>query len=139
LLNGSSHRFFNFGFANNKEFKQIASDAGLLDVSIPMTRLILAPGERAEILVDLGGEQGNTLTLKSFGTGLPQGFPGGTMMMGGMEGPLDNTDFTVLTINVTAPTADPVTTVPTALTTNEVLLQNGATSRQIGFTAQPMM
>lgn len=139
LLNGSSHRFFNFGFANNKQFKQIASDAGLLDAPIPMTRLILAPGERAEILVDLGNEQGNTLTLKSFGTGLPQGYPGGTMMMGGMEGPLDNTDFNVLTINVTAPTADPVTTVPAALTTNEVLSQAGAATRTLGFTAQPMM
>ena len=139
LLNDSSHRFFNFGFANNKQFHQIASDAGLLDAPVSMTRLTLAPGERAEILVDLSSEQGNTLTLKSFGTELPQGFPGGTMMMGGMEGPLDNTDFTVLTINVGAPTANPVTTVPTALTINEVLSQNGATSRQIGFTAQPMM
>ncbi len=139
LLNGSSHRFFNFGFANNKQFHQIASDAGLLDAPVALTRLTLAPGERAEILVDLSSEQGNTLTLKSFGTELPQGFPGGTMMMGGMEGPLDNTDFTVLTINVGAPTANPVTTVPTALTINEVLSQNGATSRQIGFTAQPMM
>lgn len=139
LLNGSSHRFFNFGFANNKQFKQITSDAGLLDAPIAMTRLILAPGERAEILVDLSGELGNTLTLKSFGTGLPQGYPGGTMMMGGMEGPLDNTDFNVLTINVTAPTANPVTTVPTALTTNEVLSQTGAATRSIGFTAQPMM
>jgi bilirubin oxidase len=139
LLNGSSHRFFNFGFSNNKQFKQIASDAGLLDAPVALTRLILAPGERAEILVDLGNEQGNTLTLKSFGTELPQGFPGGTMMMGGMEGPLDDTDFSVLTIHVGAPTNDPVTTVPTALTTNEVLSQTGAATRSIGFSAQPMM
>lgn len=139
LLNGSSHRFFNFGFANNKQFKQIASDAGLLDAPVALTRLILAPGERAEILVDLGNEQGNPLTLKSFGTELPQGFPGGTMMMGGMVGPLDNTDFNALTINVGAPTADPVTTVPAALTNNEVLSQAGVATRPIGFTAQPMM
>ena len=139
LLNGSSHRFFNFGFANNKPFKQIASDAGLLDAPVALTRLILAPGERAEILVDLSNEQGNTLTLKSFGTTLPQGYPGGTMMMGGMEGPLDNTDFNVLTIHVGAPTANPLTTIPAALTTNEVLSQTGAATRSIGFTAQPMM
>jgi blue copper oxidase len=139
LLNGSSHRFFNFGFSNNKQFRQIASDAGLLDAPGALTRLILAHGERAEILVDLSGEQGNTLTLKSYGTTLPQGYPGGTMMMGGMEGPLDNTDFSVLTINVGAPTADPVTTIPATLTTNEVLSQTGAATRSIGFSAQPMM
>ncbi|MBK7335013.1 MAG: multicopper oxidase domain-containing protein [Saprospirales bacterium] len=56
LLNGSSHRFFNFGFSNNKQFHQITSDAGLLDTPALMTRLTLAPGERAEILVDLSNE-----------------------------------------------------------------------------------
>lgn len=139
LLNGSSHRFFNFGFSNNKQFKQITSDAGLLDAPVAMTRLILAPGERAEILVDLSGEQGNTLTLKTFGTALPTGYPGGPAMMGGMTGPLDNTDFKVLTINVTAPTADPVTTIPAVLTTNQVWSQSGAATRSLNFSAQPMM
>ncbi|MBI5915206.1 MAG: multicopper oxidase domain-containing protein, partial [Bacteroidetes bacterium] len=75
LLNGSSHRFFNFGFSSNKQFHQITSDAGLLDAPISMTRLTLAPGERADILVDLSGEQGNTLTLKTFGSELPTGYP----------------------------------------------------------------
>lgn len=56
LLNGSSHRFFNFGFANNKQFKQIASDAGLLDAPIPMTRLILTPAARG-VAVDLGNSR----------------------------------------------------------------------------------
>lgn len=139
LLNGSSHRFFNFGFANNKAFHQISSDAGLLNAPISMSRLILAPGERADIIVDLSGEQGNTLTLKSFGTGLPQGYPGGTMMMGGTMGPLDNTDFNVLTINVVAATANPVMSMPSTLTNNVVWSQSGAATRSLGFTAQPMM
>ena len=139
LLNGSSHRFFNFGFSNNKQFKQITSDGGLLDAPIAMTRLILAPGERTEILVDLSAEEGNTLTLKTFGAALPQGYPGGSAMMGGMTGPLDNTDFKVLTINVTAPTSNPVTTIPASLTTNQVWSQSGAATRSLNFTAQPMM
>ena len=80
LLNGSSHRFFDFGFADNRSFKQIASDAGLLNEPMSMTRLILGSGERAEILVDLSGLQGNTLKLRQYGTQLPQGYPGGTMM-----------------------------------------------------------
>lgn len=139
LLNGSSHRYFHFGFANNLAFKQIASDAGLLDAPVSLTRLTLGPGERAEILVDLGGLQGNTLQWRQFGTQLPTGYPGGAMMMGGMMGPKDDTDFDLLTIHVVAPTADAVTEIPTALTTNAPWPQTGASTRTFGLTAQPMM
>lgn len=51
LLNGSSERSFNLGFTNNKPFHQIASDGGLLSNSLNLTRLLLSPGERAEILI----------------------------------------------------------------------------------------
>lgn len=139
LLNGSSHRFFDFGFADNRPFKQIGSDDGLLDAPVSMTRLILGSGERAEILVDLSGMQGSTLKLRQYGTQLPQGYPGGTMMMGGMMGPKDNTDFDLLTIHVVALTANAVTTIPAALTTNTAWLQTGASTRSFGLSAQPMM
>lgn len=139
LLNGSSHRFFDFGFADNRPFKQIASDDGLLDAPVSMTRLILGSGERAEILVDLSGMQGSTLKLRQYGTHLPQGYPGGTMMMGGTMGPKDNTDFDLLIIHVVAPTANAVTTIPMALTTNTAWSQAGASTRSFGFSAQPMM
>lgn len=139
LLNGSSHRFFDFGFADNRPFKQTGSDDGLLDAPVSMTRLILGSGERAEILVDLNGMQGSTLKLRQYGTQLPQGYPGGTMMMGGTLGPKDNTDFDLLTIHVVAPTANAVTTIPTVLTTNTAWSQAGASTRSFGFSAQPMM
>ena len=143
LLNGSSHRYFDFGFANNLNFKQIGSDGGLLDAPVSMSKLILAPGERAEILVDLTGKEGQTLTLRQFGTQLPQGYPGGTMMMMGggnnMMGILDDTDFDLMKISVTAPTAGAITSIPTALTTNTPYPQAGAVARTFGLTAQPMM
>lgn len=141
LLNGSSHRYFDFGFANSLAFKQIGGDGGLLDAPVSMSKLILAPGERAEILVDLTGKQGQTLTLRQFGTQLPQGYPGGAMMMmgGGMMGILDDTDFDLMKISVTAPTAGAITTIPTALTTNTPYPQAGATPRSFAMTAQPMM
>lgn len=141
LLNGSSHRYFDFGFANSLAFKQIASDGGLLDAPVSMTKLILAPGERAEILVDLTGKEGQSLTLRQFGTQLPQGYPGGAMMMmgGGMMGVLDDTDFDLMKISVTAPTANPVTIIPSTLTTNTPYPQSGAATRTFGLTAQPMM
>ncbi|MBI5915184.1 MAG: multicopper oxidase domain-containing protein, partial [Bacteroidetes bacterium] len=65
--------------------------------------------------------------------------PRAASMMGGMTGPLDDTDFNVLTINVVVPTADPVTGMPAALTTNQVWPQSGTTTRNINFSAQPMM
>jgi bilirubin oxidase len=53
LLNGSAARRYNFGFSDDRPFYQIASDGGLLEAPVERTRLLLAPGERAEILVDL--------------------------------------------------------------------------------------
>ncbi len=143
LLNGSSHRYFDFGLSNNLIFNQIGSDGGLLDAPVSMSKLILSPGERAEILVDLTGKEGQSLTLKQFGSLLPQGYPGGMMMnMGGgnnMMGPLDDTDFDLMTISVTAPTANPVTNIPATLIANAPLSQTGATPRSLAMTAQPMM
>ena len=53
LLNGSAARRYNFGFSDHRTFYQIASDGGLLEAPVEETRLLLSPGERAEILVDL--------------------------------------------------------------------------------------
>ncbi len=139
LLNASSHRVFRFGFADGKAFQQTGGDGGLLNAPVPLTRLTLGPGERAEILVDFAGLEGQTLSLKTFGNELQQGFPGGPAMMGMSLGPLDNTNFQVLQINVTAATANPVTTIPTALINNTVWPSAGAGTRSFGLTAQPMM
>lgn len=57
LLNGSNARRYNFGFSDNRVFYQIASDGGLLEAPVERTRLLLAPAERAEILVDLSASQ----------------------------------------------------------------------------------
>jgi bilirubin oxidase len=65
LLNGSNARRYNFGFANNQPFEQIATDGGLLERPITREQMILSPGERAEILVDLTSVT-NTLTLISY-------------------------------------------------------------------------
>lgn len=139
LLNASSHRVFRFGFANNQTFQQISGDGGLLNAPVPLTRLTLGPGERAEILLNLSGMEGQTLSLKTFGNELPQGFPGGPAMMGMPLGPLDNTSFQVLQVNVTTATPNPVLSIPSTLTTNTIWSQTGAANRNFQFSAQPMM
>ncbi len=141
LLNASSHRFFEFGFNDNRTFNQITSDDGLLNAPVPLTRLMLGSGERAEILVDFTGQQSSTFFIKQYGTELPGGYPGGPQGgMGGMTmGPFDNMDFNLLQLNVIAQTSDPVTTIPTALTTNIPYSIVGADNYSISIAGSPMM
>lgn len=58
LVNASLSRSYFLQFADNRPFYLIALDQGFLAQSLPRQTLNLAPGERAEILVDLtqGGE-----------------------------------------------------------------------------------
>ena len=56
ILNASNARRYNFGFEDRRTFYQIATDGGLLLSPVARTRMILAPGERAEVIVDLTGE-----------------------------------------------------------------------------------
>ncbi len=126
LLNGSSSRSYNFGFTDNKSFKMIAGDAGLLDNAVSLTRILLSPGERAEIVLDLQGMTGQTINLISFSSEMPNGIYGAATVSGMMGGtipnynlnPLNGADFGVLQLNVVAPTVNPVTTMPGSLITN---------------------
>jgi len=85
LLNGANAAIYTLGFSDNRPFKQIASDGGLLENPVEMSRLLLAPGERAEIIVDMSN--GTNTTLTHFGDEA-QGQGG---MMGG-----SNTRFSFL-------------------------------------------
>ena len=66
VLHASNARIYNFGFSDDRQFHQIATDGGLLAEPVPLTRLLLSPGERAEIVVDFGGQEGKQLRLVSF-------------------------------------------------------------------------
>ena len=52
LLNGSNARFYRFRFDDNRTFHKIAMDGGFLEAPIPLTELIMLPGERNEVVVD---------------------------------------------------------------------------------------
>lgn len=93
LLNGSSHRFFMFAINDNRNFQVISGDESLLNAPVTLNKLQLAPGERAEIVVDFSGQNGNTYYLKQLGTQLPSGYPGGPAGMMGTPGPLDEYRF----------------------------------------------
>jgi len=146
LLNGSSSRVYNFGFTANKPFKLIATDAGLLDSAITLIRIRLSPGERAEILLDLQGMIGQTIYLNSFSSEFPNGIYGATTVTGMMGGnipdynlnPLNGADFGILQINVVAQTGNPITTMPTTLSTNTPWT-NFSVSRNFNLAPDTMM
>jgi FtsP/CotA-like multicopper oxidase with cupredoxin domain len=54
LLNGSSSRIYQLAFDPRRPFLQIGTDTGLIERPQLLDRLILAPGERADVLVDFG-------------------------------------------------------------------------------------
>lgn len=146
ILNADQERNYNFGLTANQAFSVIGSDGGLLNAPVSVTRLRLAPGERAEILVDLSGMIGQTTYLMSYASEIPMGTQGGpTMMMPNgmpmmlMNSPLNGVDFNILEINVIAATANQVTTIPVALTTNVIpSITDVNTTRIIKFTPLPM-
>ena len=52
ILNGSNSTVMRYFFESGIVFHQIATDGGFLEKPVPLTEIILSPGERAEILVD---------------------------------------------------------------------------------------
>jgi len=145
LLNASGERTFNFGFTGNKIFYQIASDGGLLNNPVSSTRVRLSPGERAEILIDLSGMNGQTIYLMSYASELASGVQGGpTMPMPPgsppMDSPLNGIDFNILQINVIPQTTNPIVTIPTTLVSNIPYTTGQAMlTRTINMTAINMM
>jgi blue copper oxidase len=123
LLNGSSERYYNFGLTNNQVFQMIATEGGLLNQTVPLTRLMLAPGERAEIIVDFSSFEGQTVFLKSFGAELPNaiygaaqpGMGAGQTIPNYTSNPLNGNDFDVLEFSVGQQTANPVLNIPQVL------------------------
>ncbi|HLT60833.1 MAG TPA: multicopper oxidase domain-containing protein, partial [Microlunatus sp.] len=69
LLNGSTARTYSLGF-ETLEFELVATDGGFLDEPVRLDRIRLAPGERAEIVIE--PEAGTTLRLRSYETDLGQ-------------------------------------------------------------------
>ena len=52
VLNASNGRFYHLSFANKAEFHQIGTDQGLLSAPLALKSVIIAPGERVDLIVD---------------------------------------------------------------------------------------
>ncbi|SMO64063.1 multicopper oxidase family protein [Gracilimonas mengyeensis] len=82
ILNGSNARIYNLAFEHDLPFTVIGTDGGLLPEAIETDELLMAPGERADLLVDFSKVKNqNRVQLVS----KPFDVPGGGGMMGGMQ------------------------------------------------------
>lgn len=142
LLNASNQRVYNFGLPLTWPYWQIASDGGLLENPIYRPRVLLAPGERAEIVVDFSVPGlGINGALRAFNSEMGDGVSGSPTGPGGGPGnPLDGSDFDILDLRIVAPTSNPVTTPPPATLNTFVIpsLQDVSKTRVKIFTVDSL-
>lgn len=151
LLNGAIETSYNLGFSDNRSFYVIGTDGGLLDAPVLVNgatpRYILNAGERLEILVDLSGQSGTSVFLKAFNQSLPNFVAGSESFPNGpFASYLGHTNYNILKLNIGNQTANPVSTIPTALISNQYPLeQDAALTRTItisdstGVTSVPIL
>jgi spore coat protein A len=65
IMNGSNGRFYRLSLGNKAEMHVIGNDQGLLSVPVAVKRIPLAPGERADVVVDFAAMAGAHVTLAS--------------------------------------------------------------------------
>jgi spore coat protein A, manganese oxidase len=65
LLNAANGRFFRVALVNGQTFHQIGTDQGLLAAPLELKQIILAPAERADLVIDFSDHAGEQIVLKN--------------------------------------------------------------------------
>ncbi len=104
LLNASNAQNFEFSMSDGHNFLQIASDGGLLEKTLTRQTVFLAPGERAEVILDFGKVKGSKVSLMV-------------------------NQSPVLVINLSNPTDDPVTISNSLTVINPIPIGNNPIKR----------
>jgi spore coat protein A len=65
ILNAANGRFYRLSFANGLAFHQIGTDQGLMAAPVELKQLILAPAERADVVVDFSAHKGEQIVLRN--------------------------------------------------------------------------
>ncbi len=65
ILNASHFRPYNLFLSNGAPLVQIGTDSGLMPKPVRRSRVLLGPGERAEVVVDFAGAAGEAVELRS--------------------------------------------------------------------------
>lgn len=90
LANASNSRFYNLNFNDSKEkFYEIGTEQGLLEKPVVLENLVLAPGERADVIVDFTGDSGKEFIIRNFDDKADSDLTGQIMKIA-VEQPLSN-------------------------------------------------
>ncbi|MEH1888902.1 MAG: multicopper oxidase [Nostoc sp.] len=90
LANASNSRFYNLNFNDSKEkFYEIGTEQGLLEKPVVLENLVLAPGERADVIVDFTGDSGKEFIIRNFDDKADSELTGQIMKIA-VEQPLSN-------------------------------------------------
>jgi len=65
VLNGANGRFLHLSLSNGQTFHQIGTDQGLLPAPVSLDRVLLAPSERADLVVDFAEHAGEQIVVKN--------------------------------------------------------------------------
>lgn len=65
VLNAANSRFYTLSLTDRQTLLVIGSDQGLLTAPVPLQKLVLAPGERADLLIDFSALAGQKLWLQT--------------------------------------------------------------------------
>lgn len=132
VLNGSDSRFYNLTVANTPTsapipFVQIGTDDGFLPNPVPKTKMLIAPGERKDIIIDFSAMAGQTITVYNdavgpypFGDVLADPLTTGQIMQFKVNRPLNRRD--PLTKVGNSPLSAPIIPLTSALPPRQVLL-----------------
>ena len=74
VVNGANARFYRLRLSDGRPFVQIGTDQGLLPAPAEVSKLLLSPAERADVIVDFRGAAGKSIVLFN---DAPAPFPGG--------------------------------------------------------------
>lgn len=75
ILNGSNSRFYRIALSSEGDFVQIGTDGGLLKHPVTLSNIIIAPAERADVIIDFSKNAGQRIILTN---DAPAPFPDGT-------------------------------------------------------------
>jgi len=135
MLNGSQSRFYNLWLEDGAgvlPFQVVGSDGGLLAKPAPVAKLLLAPAERADLIVDFSGlAEGTTLTLRNdaaapFPLGGANVIP--ELMQFRVNLPVQGSDGSKPPAAIELPPIAPLTATPDVPTRNIVLVETEAPS-----------
>jgi len=67
ILNASNARSYDFALSSGQPFLQIGTESGLLPAPVRRSHIVLAPAERAEVVVDFAGRLNQRIVLQNLG------------------------------------------------------------------------